>query len=116
MCGVGTGAYGGYVAPDGNGGVVVRSAPWSPARLAGWAWREAVLAPGRGVRGGSLVARTVRCPHHGRRPRASGGGGDDGHLGTGHQGRPSSALAVEQAGDRAVAEHLADRPGQQEIG
>src|SRR5579884_944748 len=89
MGSAGTGAHGGYVAPDGHGGVVVRSAPRSPARLAGWAWREAVLAPGRGVRGTSLVVRTARCHHHGRRPRASGGGGDDGHLGTGHLGRPA---------------------------
>jgi len=98
MSGVGTGAYGGYVAPDGNGGVV-RPAPWSPARLAGWAWREAVLARSRGGKRAGLVAGTVRCRHHGRRPRTSGGGGDDGHHGA---QRPWRAAAARDARRRPV--------------
>src|SRR6266702_4344576 len=80
-----------------------------PSRLAGWARREAVLAPGR--EGTGLAARTARSRQRGRRLRASGGGGDDGLP----RRKPTglSALAVEQAGDRAVAEYLVDRPGQQ---
>src|SRR5580693_9597778 len=93
--------------------------PRTPARLAGWVVREAVLALA-GEGGTGLAARTARdrrrCRgddpagnaagarghpprQRGRRPRASGGGGDDGRRGT-------SGLAVEQAGHRAVAEHL----------
>src|ERR1700753_3851828 len=101
MGSAGTGAYGGYVAADGHGGVVVRPAPRSPARLAGWAWREAVLALGRGVRGTSLVVRTARCQHPGRRPRASGGGGGDGRLRSPSPWRASSALS---ASNRLVTE------------
>src|SRR5271170_3297667 len=78
--------------------------PRTPARLAGWVRREAVLALA-GEGGTGLAARTARdrrrcggCPgggqppvsggvwgsspgEHGRRPRASGGGGDDGRRG-----------------------------------
>jgi hypothetical protein len=51
--------HGELVVPDGHGGVV-RSAPRTPAHLAGWVRREAVLVPwvGRGMAG--LVARTAR--------------------------------------------------------
>src|ERR1700745_3772045 len=108
MASRGDGTYGRHSVLDGTG--VVRPAPRTPARLAGWARREAVLVPGRGVGGTGLAARTAREPSRGRRPRASGGGGGGGLRGRGSVG---SALAVKQAGDRAVAEHLVDRPGQQ---
>src|SRR5438045_9078659 len=112
MASRGDGTYDRHSVPDGTG--VVRPAPRTPARLAGWAWREAVLVPCRGVGGTGLAARTAREPPRGRRPRASGGGGDDG-LRSRRSGR-GSALAVEQAGDRAVAEHLVERPCQQRRG
>src|SRR5436190_7034084 len=73
MASRGDGTYGRHSVPDGTG--VVRPAPPTPARLAGWARREAVLVPGRGVGGTGLAARTAREPPRGRRPRATGGAG-----------------------------------------
>src|ERR1700759_2360203 len=98
MASRGDGTYGRHSVLDGTGGV--RPAPRTPARLAGWARREAVLVPGRGVGGTGLAARTAREPPRDRRPRSSGGGGDDGLR---NRRSGGSALAVKQAGDRAGA-------------
>src|SRR3954467_6974856 len=106
MGSAGTGAYGGYVAPDGNGGVVVRfGAP--VARSPGGV---GVAGSGPGPWPGSArdqpggQDRPVPAPWPSS-PRLWGG--------RGRRSPAGSALAVEQAGNRAVAEHLADRPGQQ---
>src|SRR6476469_7962033 len=93
MASRGDGTYGRHSVLDGTG--VVRPAPRTPARLAGWARRKAVLVPGRGVGGTGLAARTARSRQRGRRPRASGGGGDDGLQASwlswcrGFRGRPA---------------------------
>src|SRR5689334_11359158 len=109
MSRVGTGTCGRAVTPDGNGGVVRPGAltAVSPSGVGAAEMRSWSLA---GEGGTGLVARTARrhcvavvlAPLAGAGTTVSGAGAD---------GR--SALAVEQAGDRAVAEHLVDRPGQQ---
>src|ERR1700721_1135839 len=70
--------------------------PRTPARLAGWVRREAVLALA-GEGGTGLAARTARDRRrfgaHGRRPRASGGGADDRPRGA--QVWPSNRLVTE---------------------
>src|ERR1700691_5195519 len=86
--------------------------PRTPARLAGWVVREAVLALAgeggtglaartalgpaapRGVPGSSVVPRgNAAGGKRGRRPRASGGGEDDGRRGP--QVWPSNRLVTE---------------------
>src|SRR6516164_8367575 len=112
------------------------AAPRTPARLAGWVRREAVLALA-GEGGTGPRARTARDRrHHGGcqggmaavlAPLAGAGtavaagtvvlcaSAEPGRLGDmpGPAAPLWSGQAVEEAGNRPVAEHLADRAGQQ---
>src|SRR5579859_4626859 len=103
--------------------------PRTPARLAGWVVREAVLALA-GEGGTGLAARTARDRRHREKSpspwlgaRGDAGGGSPPAAPwpssprlwreRGWRSPRTSGLPVEQAGHRAVAEHLADRAAQQ---